>query len=153
MLYKINFHNVIHKIFVLAFISILVVTNGCKKSGSSESAGSNDSIDPTAKLIEDVNVTEKIDLTILYAGLLDTDRAKDFTDFLSKHFTEVKTTDYMKFTGMESTPFDVAIIDHNGLGFNAPLPNISQQYSHATITVGVPGAFLCSRLNLKTGYL
>lgn len=148
-------HNrkVFHAVCAFSLALLLLVTNGCKKSGQPESASSNDSEDSAAKKIEDVNITEKIDLSILYAGLLETDRAKDFTDFLSKHFTEVKTTDYMKFTEMEPAPFDVVIIDHNGLGFNAPVPNISPQFSHAAITVGVPGAFLCDRLNLKTGYL
>ena len=42
---------------------------------------------------------------------------------------------------------------HNGVGFRVPIPNISRQYSRATVTLGVPGAHLCSRLSLKTGYL
>jgi hypothetical protein len=141
----------------LSIFFLLLITNSCKKSGQPETtkqtSDSNASTDLSVKLTDDVNFTEKIDLRILYAGLLGTERAKDFTDFLSKHFKEVKTTDYMTFTGTEPITFDVAIIDHNGLGFNAPLPKISPQYARATITMGVPGAFLCERLKLKTGYL
>jgi hypothetical protein len=73
--------------------------------------------------------------------------------FGKSHFQQVETTDYNTFTGSYKTDFDVAIIDHNGTGFNVPTPNISRQYSRATVTVGVPGAFLCDRLSLKTGYL
>jgi len=150
MKYKNTYNQLLLIFCVISFALLMIFTNGCKKSIPAGTTSSNNSIDNS---VEDINVTEKIDLTILYAGLLDTDRAKDFTAFLSKHFTEVKTTDYLTFTGMETTPFDVAIIDHNGLDFHAPIPSISPEYTRATITVGVPGAFLCSQLNLKTGYL
>jgi hypothetical protein len=92
-------------------------------------------------------------LKILYAGLPDTDRAKDFLEFLGEHFGTVETTDYNTFTGSEAKGFDVTIIDHDGADTKAPRLRLSPQYAHATITVGVPGAFLCSGLSLKTGYL
>lgn len=92
-------------------------------------------------------------LKILYAGLPDTDRAKDFVNFLSEHFGKVQTADYNTFTGREAAGFDVTIVDHDGADTKAPRLKISPQYAHATITVGVPGAFLCSGLSLKTGYL
>jgi hypothetical protein len=116
-------------VFLLAFMLIMFVS--CKKT----------------------KTPEKVNLRILYAGLPNTDREKDFVDFLKKHFQQVKTTNYFAFTGSFTSDFDVAIIDHNGLGFNVPTPKISRQYSRATVTVGVPGAFLCSGLSLKTGYL
>lgn len=96
---------------------------------------------------------EHAGLRILYAGLLDTDRAKDFVAFLGEHFEKVETTEYLTFKGNESADFDVTIIDHDGVDFKAPRLRISRQYDHATIAVGVPGAFLCSGLSLKTGYL
>ncbi|MBL7187698.1 MAG: hypothetical protein ISS70_15355 [Phycisphaerae bacterium] len=92
-------------------------------------------------------------LRILYAGLLDTDRAKDFVDFLDEHFEKVETTDYLTFTADKSAGFDVTILDHDGVDTRAPRPSISRQYSRATVTLGVPGADICSRLSLKTGYL
>ena len=97
--------------------------------------------------------TEKIDLCILYAGVLESERAKDFTDLLSKHFTKIETTDYKSFTGNVPVDFDVAIIDYDGRDTRAQIPNIPRTYTRATITVGVPGAFICSRQSLKTGYL
>lgn len=149
-------------VFTFIFICLIAFTNGCKKQDQPESAqqtvSTNDFIDTDTvqeqvEDVEDIDISEKINLRILYAGLLGTERAKDFTDFLSKHFKEVRTTDYMSFTGNEPTVFDVAIIDHNGLGFNTPLPKISRQYSRATVTMGVPGGFISGRLNLKTDYL
>ena len=131
-------------VFFLTFMLIMFAS--CKKKEQSQEAQS-------AAEVQKTETSEKIALRILYAGLSDTDREKDFVDFLKKHFQQVETTDYYAFTGSYKTDFDVAIIDHNGLGFNVPTPKISRQYSHATVTVGVPGAFLCSHLSLKTGYL
>jgi hypothetical protein len=105
------------------------------------------------KQIENTDTSEKSDLRILYAGLPNTDRAKDFMDFLTKYFKKVEFTDYNNFKEDLTANFDVTIIDHNGVGFRAPLPKISRQYSRATVTMGVPGAHICSRLSLKTGYL
>jgi outer membrane lipoprotein-sorting protein len=105
------------------------------------------------EIVDPNRASIKINLRILYAGLLGTDRAKDFIGFLSEHFEKVETTDYNTFTGNESIDFDVAIIDYDGKDTSAPRSNISRQYTRATVTMGVPGAFLCSRLSLKTGYL
>jgi hypothetical protein len=103
--------------------------------------------------VETTDTSGKIGLRILYAGLLDTDRAKDFTDFLAKHFKEVGTTDYNGFRDDRAAGFDVVIIDHDGADTEAPRPSISRQYSRATVTMGVPGGDICSGLSLKTGYL
>jgi hypothetical protein len=131
-------------VFLLAFVLIVFV--GCKKKDQSQEA-------QQAVGSLKTETSEKIGLRILYAGLPNTDRAKDFADFLKKHFRQVETTDYNTFTGSHTADFDVAIIDHDGLDTRAPLPEISRQYARATVTVGVPGADLCSRLSLKTGYL
>ena len=139
--YKIVFSAVL--VFLLAFVPATFV--GCKKDQPQEAQ---QAVEPG-----NIEISEKIDLRILYAGLPNTDRTKDFVDFLKAHFRQVETTDYKTFNGTHTADFDVAIIDHNGLGFNVPPPKISRQYSRATVTVGVPGACLCSGLSLKTGYL
>jgi hypothetical protein len=136
----------------------LTISSGCKKKEQSEEARKDvptEKITPTStsEQVVQAGTSEKIDLRILYAGLPDTDRAKDFVDFLSKHFKQVETTDYITFTGDETADFDVAVIDHNGVDFRVPRPKISRQYTRATVTMGVPGAFICSNLSLKTGYL
>ncbi len=106
-----------------------------------------------AEIVESNRASSKINLRILYAGQLGTNRTKDFVDFLSEYFEKVETTDYNTFTGNGSIDFDVAIIDYDGEDTSAPRSNVSRRYSSATVTIGVPGAFLCSRLSLKTGYL
>lgn len=100
-----------------------------------------------------IDASGKINLKILYAGLPKTDRAKDFMSFLGKHFKEVTFTDYNRFDENKNTDFDVLILDHDGKEFSAPRPTISQQFSRATVTMGVPGAFICGQLRLKTDYL
>lgn len=130
-------------VFLFALISIVFV--GCKKDQPEEAQ--------QAVIPQKTDTSEKIDLRILYAGLPGTDRAKDFVNFLKTYFKQVETTDYNTFTGSHTADFDVAIIDHDGADTRAPRPNISRQYARATVTVGVPGAFICSNLSLKTGYL
>jgi len=134
---------VLFSVFLPAFV--LMAFTGCKKDQPQETQ-------QVAKPGK-IEISEKIDLRILYAGLPNTDRAKDFVDFLKTYFQQVETTDYNTFTGSHTAEFDVAIIDHNGVGFRAPRPSISRQYSRSTVTMGVPGAFICSNLSLKTGYL
>jgi len=130
----------------------------CKKKDQPQDRQQIAAAEPVAQISEPNQIdqeftTEKSDLRILYAGLPNTDRAKDFVSFLSKYFKEVKTADYNTFKEDQTAGFDVTIIDHNGVGFRTPLPSISHQYSRATVTLGVPGAFICSKLSLKTGYL
>jgi hypothetical protein len=130
---------------VFLFTFALIVFVSCKK----------DQPQQTRQAVESqkVDTSEKIDLHILYAGLPNTERAKEFVSFLKTYFRQVETTDYNTFTGNHTSDFDVAIIDHDGADTRAPRPNISRQYARATITVGVPGAFICSQLSIKTGYL
>lgn len=152
-------------IIVLATLSIclsftLMISSGCKKKEQSEKTRK----DVPAKQIKDttsseqivwVGASEKIDLRILYAGLLETDRAKDFVAFLVAHFETVETTDYLTFKGGESAGFDVTIIDHDGVDFDVSKAvfKLSHQYAHAAIAVGVPGAHICGQISLKTAYL
>lgn len=154
--------------FLLAFGPMVLV--GCKKEDQSqetqqgarsketETVSTPKPVEPSDQ-VDTAGPSEKISLRILYAGLLNTDRAKDFINFLSKHFERVETTDYNTLllllqetsTGDQSADFDVTIIDHDGLS-EAHGPRI-RSYSHAAITIGVPGAHISYRLGLKTAYL
>jgi len=139
-------------ILTFFFVLTTIILVGCKKKEIPED---------TQQAVESRQVSDsqktdtsgKIALRILYAGLQNTDRAKDFVDFLTRYFQQVETTDYNTFTGSHTADFDVAVIDHDGADTRAPRLKISRQYTRATVTVGVPGAFLCSGLSLKTGYL
>jgi hypothetical protein len=140
---------IISAMLTIWFVSTLTILTGCKKKDQPEEARQAAPTEETKR----VSASEKIDLSILYAGLLETDRAKDFVAFLGEHFEMVETTEYMTFKGNESADFDVTIIDDDGLESVVRGPNISRQYTGATVTMGVPGAFICSNLSLKTGYL
>jgi len=97
----------------------------------------------------------KIAMRILYAGHPGSDREKDFVEFLSKYFTQVETGDLATFSDRSADRFDVAILDYDGDGMDAfkfPRPKLSQNYAHATVTVGVAGGLIGSQLRLKTGY-
>ncbi len=137
----------------------LSISSSCKKEQSEEIGQDVPSEEIThtytSEQIGRVGASEKSDLRILYAGLLETDRAKDFAAFLAAHFEKVETTEYLTFKGAESAGFDVTIIDHDGVDSDASKAvfKLSHQYAHAAIAVGVPGAQICSQLSLKTAYL
>ena len=151
------------KRIVLALLIIclcfsLVISSGCKKKEQTEEARQAVPVKEAmevsvSKDIEPAQSPEKIDLRILYAGMPGTKRTKEFVGLLKKHFKKVETTNYKTFKGKESVDFDVTIIDYDGVKFEAPRIFLSRQYSRATVTMGVPGAFLCSDLSLKIGYL
>jgi hypothetical protein len=109
---------------------------------------------------EQITVGDKIPLKILYVGLVNTERHKDFVSFLSDNFTQVKSTDLYAFKEEQTKGSDVVILDKDGIqwagrGDGKPLMNypVSNQYSRPTITLGIPGAFWTDRMRLKTGYM
>jgi hypothetical protein len=95
----------------------------------------------------------KTDLRILYISNPQSARAKDFSDFLSKHFAVVQQGDLKTFRETDSKNFDVTVFDYDGDGFKSPRLRISPDFSRPVVTVGVTGAFICDNLSLKTGYL
>jgi len=111
---------------------------------------------------DDLQITAygKIPLKILYVGLSNTERQKDFVSFLSGNFQEVKTADLYSFKEEQTNNSDVIILDKDGIqwagrGDGKPLMNypVSNQYSRPTISLGIPGAFWTDRMRLKTGYM
>lgn len=98
-------------------------------------------------------MSEKLDLKLFYAGKPDSKRQKAFVAFLSQHFSQVKTGDLATFDGSQATGFDVTIFDYEGDPFNAPLPQIDQDYRTPTVTIGVVGANICSSVARVTGYM
>jgi hypothetical protein len=106
-----------------------------------------------------VTASGKIPLKILYVGLTNTERQKDFVSFLSDNFTEVKSTDLYAFKEEQNNNSDVIILDKDGIQWadrgGKPLWDlrVSNQYSRPTISMGIPGAFWTDRMRLKTGYM
>ncbi len=106
-----------------------------------------------SEAIENIDVSEKSDLRILYVGLPDTERQKDFVTFLGKYFKQVDTADYHAFSEGQTKDCDVAIFDKDGIEW-APLEiDVSDKYSRATVSIGVPGAFWVERVSRKMGYM
>ena len=142
-------NRIILAVLTIWFVFTLMIFVSCRKKEQPEDT---QQAVPTEKT-DKADVSEKIGLRILYAGLPNIERSKDFVEFLAKHFKQVETTDYDAFKESETSGFDVTIIDYDGQDTRAPLPSISRQYSRATVTIGSPGADLGNRLSLKTGYL
>ncbi len=143
---------------VSACLLVLGVLGGCKKEIPGAKTGQPAQVEKTLSPAKEVEVVsddepDKINLKILYAGLLDTDRQKDFVKFLSGHFKQVGIGDYLNFNSAQADGFDVVILDHDGVDTQAPTPDLSRDYCRATVTMGVPGADIGSRMGLKTAYL
>lgn len=127
----------------------LTIFAGCKKDpppeetrqASTDNAGG------------EIETPDRIEMRILYVGHPGSEREKDFADFLTAHFKLVETGDLANFEENQAEQFDVTIFDYDGDPFKAPRPNISRNYSRATVTLGVVGALICDGQNLKPGYL
>jgi hypothetical protein len=123
-----------------------------------EQQGSTSLADATTAIGQD-KTTERMPLQILYVGIPDTERQKDFVSFLSQHFSDIKTADVGTFQEEQTKNSDVVILDKDGIewgsrGETAPLSalSFSEHYSRATISLGIPGAFWADRQKLKPGY-
>lgn len=92
-------------------------------------------------------------LRILYVGHPDSDRQKDFVQFLGQHFSTVKTGDLTAFQEKDTDGFDVTLLDWDWNDLKGPRPRVSPSFSRPVITLGVPGGLICSQWGLKTGYL
>ncbi len=105
---------------------------------------------------------KKISLNILYMGQPDTPRAKDFTQFLGEHFTQVAVMDVAKFDPSQTSAYDVVILDadpdsakpydmHSDLAKLAKL-QLPANYSRPTVLQGLFGARVGSSLGLRLGF-
>lgn len=147
---------------LFSLVSCLVLTTisfyGCKKQDQPEQTPQSVTIESNQETTKQALSVEpdsiiKENLRILYVSNPDSTRAKDFVNFLSKHFAAVQTGDLKTFREADSEGFDVTILDYDGDGFKAPRPQISPNFSRPVVTVGVIGAHICDSLSLKTGYL
>jgi len=128
---------------ILFVLCLSVLTSGASQSQDQRT-------EPT-----DVDTRDNIGrpLRILYAGHPGSEREKDFVDFLGGYFGPIETADLKTFRQSQCDDFDVTLLDYDGDGFKAPRPHISSDFSRPIVTIGVPGALMCSGWRLKTGYL
>ena len=145
-------------VLVVGLAYALTISGGCKRKHQPEDTQQS-MVDQgteqrsTSDVVADHGTSVKHDLRILYVGLPDTDRQKDFVRFLSQHFKQVNAADYNTFEEDQAKDCDVVILDKDGIEWKPMDIKVSSQYSRATISIGVPGAFWCSGLGLKTGYM
>ena len=142
---------VVVSVCVTAFT--LTLLSSCTKR---EESTSRSPPEPAVAKPSNAQQTEGLDTSafgILYVGHPGSEREKDFVEFLREHFGVIETTDLQTFIEAQCDGFAVTILDYDGDGFTAPRPQISTEFSRPLITVGVPGARICSTWGLKTGYL
>jgi hypothetical protein len=103
---------------------------------------------------------QKIDLSVLYAGIKDDPRTAEFTEFLSKTFTHVEAIELETLSPETARGADVVIIDsptpYKGKGdFQMPkVPALGADYRKPTILMGAAGgAVLIQNRTLKLGWL
>ena len=111
---------------------------------------------------------DPINLRVLYAGNPGSDREKDFSAFLGKHFAKVGTADYQKFSKNQAEGYDVVILDWTSIyprdkdgkmkrefhGLNSPTPpGLLETYDRPTVMIGAAGGLLAGRLRLKIDWL
>jgi len=136
--------------------------SGCRDNGPAtepqqQAAGSNateTAVEPvTEPDTEPPGSSDKIPLRILYVGLPNTERQADFVTFLSGHFEQVDTADYNAFSEEQTKDCDVAIFDKDGLEWKSLDISVSSEYSRATVSLGVPGAFWVRSVSSRMGYM
>ena len=137
---------------------ILVNISGCKQKDQARDVQEQEQVEHAQdKALDDqeelIDSGGKIKLRILCTTSPKEGRTDDFVSFLSKHFIKVATTDYESFHEELAQDFDVVVIDYGMERPGSPVPQLTPDYSRATVAMGVPGSMVCRRLNLKPGYL
>jgi hypothetical protein len=111
---------------------------------------------------------EKAGLKILYAGNVDSPRAKDFVSFLESHFAGVTPVELGKFREADAQGHDVVIFDWTSIyprdkdgkvksGSASismpPGPRLSRDFSRPTILIGAAGGQVAQGQGLKIDWL
>jgi hypothetical protein len=116
------------------------------------------------------HAAEKANLKVLYAGNVDSPRAKDFTSFLEKYFAKVTVVDLGKFREGDAKEHDVILFDwtsiyprdkdgkiardKEGPGLSMPpAPRLSRDFDRPTILIGAAGGQVAGTLQLKIDWL
>lgn len=149
-----------HTFSAVGLLLALSLCLGCRQAepGAQQQDAESNANDITVETATESKVRrsgspDKIPLRVLYVGLPDTERQKDFVSFLSGHFEQVDTADYGAFTEEQTQDCDVAIFDKDGLEWKSLDINVSGGYSRATVSLGVPGAFWIRRVSSRMGYM
>jgi CheY-like chemotaxis protein len=151
-----------HLASIVAGISLPVLMAVSLCGGKEEDASQDTREQAAVELVEKTAAVQqnelidsdgKIKLRILCTTSPKEGRTADFVSFLSRHFVKVETTDYKSFREELADDFDVVIIDYGMTRPGTPTPELTSEYSRATVTLGVAGSMVCRRLRLKPDYL
>jgi hypothetical protein len=111
---------------------------------------------------------DRINLKVLYAGNPGSDREKDFTSLLERHFTRVAAMSYEAFKERDAKDHDVVILDWTSIyprdehgaiakeftSLKSPkAPKLSGSYDRPTILIGAAGISAVRPLKLKLDWL
>jgi hypothetical protein len=103
----------------------------------------------------------KIELGVLYAGVVDAPRTADFKEFLGEHFTKFGTVALESLDQKAAAGYDVVIVDsptpyRDGAaeGFEMPkAPTLDLDFTRPTILMGAAGGRTLGPLSIKLGWL
>jgi hypothetical protein len=105
------------------------------------------------------DATKKIELKVLYAGVLEAPRTADFKEFLEGAFTKVGTIELTTLDAKTAAGFDVVIVDspspYQGEdGFEMPkTPDLDLGFTKPTILMGAAGGRMLKPLAIKLQWL
>ena len=123
-----------------------------------------------ALLGPDAPAAEKANLKVLYAGNVDSPRAKDFTSFLEQHFVKVTPVHLGKLRDADAQGHDVVLIDWTSIyprdkdgkisrGDQAagismpPAAQLSRDFDRPTVLIGAAGGQFSQGRDLKITWL
>ena len=94
----------------------------------------------------------------MYFGRLNTERAKDFVQFLQGHFAKVGSGEIGSFQEAQVKDYDVVLMDYDELKLvdnhiQMPPNPFARSYSRPTVMIGATAALMSRNMGLKTGYL
>ena len=116
------------------------------------------------------HAAEKANLKVLYAGNVDSPRAKDFTSFLEKHFVQVTPVDLGKLRDADAQGHDVVLVDWTSIyprdkdgkitnddkspGITMPpAPRLSPDFDRPAVLIGAAGGQVSQGLQIKINWL
>lgn len=138
----------------IRLLSLIILSGGILSLGGCKKQPPAAPEEPAVSTAPDAAVPDgQIQMAIYYAGHPGSKREKDFARFLGNHFIRIQTGDLAAYNGRQSKGFDVTILDYDGDGFKSPRPEVPRDLTSPVVTMGVTGAFISGRLNLKTDYL
>ncbi|HEY3324295.1 MAG TPA: hypothetical protein VGP72_27840 [Planctomycetota bacterium] len=94
----------------------------------------------------------KHEFKVLYVGVPG-ERQDDFVQFLKSQFTAVEIAEFGAFQPGALPGIDMVLVDFDGDARKDEPLAFPADYARPTVTIGLMGSYIGSRLGLKTGYM